>query len=305
MTGKLPERYFQELEQIQANISEQQIELAIPRALNLYEEYPTFDANKLLVHALLLSDEDDLALSYLTDFDQQYRNKIELIDDVLNTLLTHHAFVLAWQLNHRLNLEKNNFIESAEQNYQLNNAKKIAELTRQVSSVGTLALEEQSVILKQAKYLPLSSYRIAVQLVLQDPDVWQPVKSDILQTLKLAGVTDKIVVTGTFQAKLPVNLATIDNEIQGSKFQQIKEIVWKQIGAIDPVQWQIAEKELFLQSAYLYPNADQIIQNPDIWADLLIQKLKGESPIVNDEVAQQLLEIQRQLDQKIHEDLGF
>lgn len=305
MTGELSERYFQELEQIQANISEQQIELAIPRALNLYEEYQTFNANKLLVHALLLSDEDDLALSYLTDFNQQYRDNSELINDVLNTLLEHHAFVLVWQLNSGLNLQKDNVIELAEQSYQLNNAKQIAELTRQVSAVGTLALEEQSVILKQAKYLPLSSYRIAVQLVLQDPDVWQPVKSDILQTLKLAGVTDKITVTGEFQGKNPVNLAAITSEIQGPKFQQIKEILWKQVGAIDPVQWQLAEKELFLQGAYLYPNADQIIQDPDIWAELLAQKLSGERPVVNDEVAQQLFETQKRLDQKIHEDLGF
>ncbi|MGF7437807.1 hypothetical protein [Lentilactobacillus senioris] len=305
MNSKLPEWYFQELEQIQANFDERQIDLALPRALKLYEQYQTFDANKLLVHALLLNGEDDVAVSYLTDFEHQYQVNTALIADVLNTLLTHHAFVLGWQLNYKLDLQKDDIIETAEQSYQLSNAKKIAELTRKVSSVGTLALEEQSVVLKQAKYLPLSSYRVAVQLVLQDPDVWQPVKSDVLQTLKLAGVTGSIIVTGKFQSTGAVKLATIPADIQGPIFQQIKEVLWKKVGAIDPVQWQIAEKELFLQSAYLYPNADQIIQDPDVWAELLVQKLRGERLATNNESAEKLLNVQDQLDQKIHEDLGF
>lgn len=305
MNSKLPEWYFQELEQIQANFDERQVDLALPRALKLYEQYQTFDANKLLVHALLLNGEDDVAVSYLTDFEHQYQVNTALITDVLNTLLTHHAFVLGWQLNYKLDLQKDDIIETAEQSYQLSNAKKIAELTRKVSSVGTLALEEQSVVLKQAKYLPLSSYRVAVQLVLQDPDVWQPVKSDVLQTLKLAGVSGSIIVTGKFQSTGAVKLATIPADIQGPIFQQIKEVLWKKVGAIDPVQWQIAEKELFLQSAYLYPNADQIIQDPDVWAELLVQKLRGERPATNNESAEKLLNVQDQLDQKIHEDLGF
>lgn len=305
MNSKLPEWYFQELEQIQSNFDEQQVDLALPRALKLYEQYQTFDANKLLVHALLLNGEDDVAVSYLTDFEHQYQVNTALIADVLNTLLTHHAFVLGWQLNYKLDLQKDDIIETAEQSYQLSNAKKIAGLTRKVSSVGTLALEEQSVVLKQAKYLPLSSYRVAVQLVLQDPDVWQPVKSDVLQTLKLAGVTGSIIVTGKFQSTGAVKLATIPADIQGPIFQQIKEVLWKKVGAIDPVQWQIAEKELFLQSAYLYPNADQIIQDPDVWAELLVQKLRGERPATNNESAEKLLNVQDQLDQKIHEDLGF
>lgn len=305
MTVKLPERYFQELEQIQANIADQQIDLAMPRALRLFQDYPTFDSNKLLVHSLLLNGDDEIAMNYLEDFKQQYQAKTELVNDVLATLLEHHAFILARQLNFELDLNSNETIEIAENAYQVSNPKGIAALTRAVSSCGTLGIEEQSVTLRRAKYLPLSSYKVAVQLVLQDLDVWQPVKSDVLQALKLIGFTDKVVVTGEFQNGEPIDLKNISAEIQGVEFKQIKEIIWKQIGAVDPIKWQMAEKELFLQSAYLYPLAGKIISDREVWAQLMIQKLNDKQPIITNDVEQHLLEIQEQLEQKIQRDLEF
>ena len=301
----LPERYFQELDQIQANISDNQIDLAVPRAVELYQDYPTLDANKLVVHALLLSGDDEPAVNYLDDFVSEYERNCPLATDVITTLIDHHAFVLCWQVNLKLNLDFGSQIETAEKQYQTEYAHQVGSQVRQVSACGELNIGEQSAILKQAKYLPLDSYKIATKMVLQDLDVWQAAKSDVLLSLKLAGVTDEVTATGLFQEGKTVKLAKMANEIEGKLFKRVKEILWKKIGAIDPVRWQMVEQEIFLQSAYLYPYEEQIVTNADDWAAILLRRISGEDAAPQTEEEQQLLEIQERLNQKIHADLGF
>ncbi|MBU3851368.1 MAG: hypothetical protein H9901_01545 [Candidatus Paralactobacillus gallistercoris] len=244
-----------------------------------YEQSTSLLINQHLVRALLQLHDYEQAARLIDEYHDDYLQHADLTTLYLTTLTHQHKYTLCWcvyyQLPHPLPTQYQ-LIKTSEATYQTNHAAAVQQLQKQLMHITALpSLLSQLQLLQQADYLPRAAFITMAQFVLRDPFLSALLRGYLLDKLRQLRCQAPVVYLffGEEKQVIPYQLPPMNASV---KQQQIQQLLTEKLSIDQPQLLNTFTAQLQLDAATLYPCADQLIADPQLWAYGYYQWLHGE-----------------------------
>lgn len=245
--------------------------------LKAYEIRPEFYLNVLLANAYLDSGENDQALSIAIDKKEEYLSCIEFAEIFIQILIQNQKFIEAYcVVNERILLERTGElkklilmkkkIRQAEQMYQQFEMRKIKLLGDELANLEEHDYYEQLSIVKKAGELPREEFIEMGKKILLNQHINGLVRSSILEEFAKLHVKEPIDFIWRDGKKYQVIPITIGNSLDCGAYQRILLFLEKELVNKNSVLLYNILEEVKAHFSVLYPLADKIVLNPNLWA---------------------------------------
>lgn len=233
--------------------------------------------NQQLVQALMHIKQYDQAAQLINDYLNDYLTQRDLTELYLQVLLHQHRFITSWCVYYQsktLTLQQCQQIKTSEADYQQHHAAAIAKLQRELMHLGDKPLFAQMQGLQQAEYLPYDSFITMARFVLQDPYLSPLLRGYLLDQLRQLNYHHEIAYLyfGESKTTVPADFPKMNASKQQLKITQILE---QKLSIDQPQLLATFKAQMQLDAATLYPCADQVITNPQLWAQGYCDWLHG------------------------------
>lgn len=294
----------------QGNLSE-----ALNAFQQAYKIKKDFPLNFLISSTYLELGEAQQALHMAVEMKTKYLSCTDYLSFYIQLLISNHEFIHAHSLiNERILQEKSGEmghlialkkkIRQDELMYEQFEASKINKLKNELSVLKQHSYYEQLAIVKKAAYLPQEEFIKMGKKILVDKEVHQLVRSWILEEFARLHVKEPVKVLWREEEIHQVTPAQIGGPLDCGAYQHMILFLEKELMNNDPILLLDLREEVRLHFALLYPVADQVVENPKLWAITYIvayNESMGERYCVH-EYQQEIARIQ-QLQSKIRYDL--
>lgn len=256
---------------------------AVAHLEKAFKETPAFEVARLLVTAENGLKQPQEAVSYLSEYMEDFLATEEDTTTLYDTLLALPDYRFAWAVLHHVDDAQapaiKARIETAEAADLAANAAQIDELARQLRHLGGFAPHEQETLLKQLGRLPKAKLSEAAHANLADPDVHPAVRISLLDALTAIGDDQAVTVAG-YQHTGVVVPSALPGVLGDHTLLAVLDQVQRQIGLGDPELMRATVEVLRFELGYLYPFIDTVITDPKHFATSYLHK---EAPTVTEE----------------------
>lgn len=236
-----------------------------------------FPLNIVLVNMYLEINENEQALSLASEMREKYFSYLDYMEIYIQILIQNHMFIQAHSIiNERILLEKSGEmrklislkkkIRHFELMYQQFESVKIKELKEELKQINEHNYYEQLAIVKKAGQLPQEEFVVMGKKILLDERVHKLVRSWILEELVRLHVKEEVEFLWRDNKKYTVIPASVGTPLDSAAYQRILLFLEKELINNDPILLVDIMEEIRLHFAVLYPLADEIIENPRLWA---------------------------------------
>ena len=241
-----------------------------------------FSLNYLLVSAYLKTGENTEALIMVEEKKSDYLTCLEYMDVYVQTLIVNQRFLSAYGvINDRILMENSGEMRSlvalkkkvrqAELLYQQFEVKKIEEIKQELSRLGSCTYYEQMYLVKRAMSLPQEEFIEVSKAILKDKDIHNLVRSWTLEELCRIHYHKQVHFLWRDLQLYDVVPAAIGGPLDNMAYQRILFFLEKELINDHHILLIDLVEEVRLHFALLYPFADQLVENPRLWALCYIQ----------------------------------
>ncbi|MCI1986787.1 MAG: hypothetical protein LKJ69_09125 [Lactobacillus sp.] len=248
---------------------------AVAHLEKAFKQAPAFEVARLLVAAYNGVQQPQEAVSYLSEFMEDFLARPEDTATLYDTLLSLPDYRFAWAVLHHVPSAQQApikaRIEAAEgQDLQAHQAEIMA-LARQLRHLGGFDPHQQEALLKDLGRLPRTELSGAARANLADPDVHPAVRISLLDALTAVGDDQPVTVVGYQQSGevVPKDLPSV---LGDKTLLAVLDQVQRQIGLGDPELMRATVEVLRFELGYLYPFIDQAIPDPAHFATSYLHK---------------------------------
>lgn len=252
------------------------------QAVNFYQEAYTLSKslliNQQLVQALIHTKQYDQAAQIINEYQNDYLEHHDLVILYLQVLLHQHRFITSWCVYYQSKITTSSQlqqIKNSEYSYLQHHQAEVAQLQRKLMHLGEAPLFKQIQALQDAEYLPYDNFIMVAQFVLQDPYLSPLLRGYLLDKLRQLNYHHEIMYLyfGESKKAIPANLPDMNTSKQQAKIMQILD---QKLSINQPQLLANFKAQMQLDAATLYPCADQVITDPQLWADGYWHWLHGE-----------------------------
>ncbi|EOL47104.1 hypothetical protein [Enterococcus caccae] len=249
--------------------------------VNYYEQAyairQDFPLNLVLVNTYLEIGENEQALSLASEMKEKYFTCLDYLELYIQILIQNHMFIQAHSIiNERILMEQSGEmrklvslkkkIRHVELMYRQFEVSKIKELKEELNHLSAHNYYEQLAIVKKAGQLPQDEFIVIGKTILLDARVHNLVRSWILEELVSLHVKEEVEFLWRDNKKYTVIPASIGGPLDCAAYQRILLFLEKELINDDPILLVDVLEEIRLHFAILYPLADEIIEDPKLWA---------------------------------------
>lgn len=280
MDDALNEGQTRQLKRIKELLLQQMWSQASSQLEQLYQESHQSDINHLLVEALYMDSQYQMAYEYAAEDLDSYLLTADLYKLVVNVHLKSRHLIKARQFamstkHAEWRSTAINGIEEFEQATTKTLAKTYRENLRQFYHLGDTSFVEQRRRFDQADQLPLPQYLIGAKFLLRDPFTHPLVRSSILQVIQSLGIEETVKVHWLDEQEYQIKCQSLVSLNQDPTFISGVVEIKKQVGQTDPLAYQMILQEFQLQAMLCYPLINKVVTDPKEWIKLLIDQFHG------------------------------
>lgn len=279
LTNKIPfpKNYERFIELAHEELQKNQLTKAVEFFEQAYAIQQNFSLNHLLVSTYLEIEENEQALSLASEMKENYFASLDYLELYIQLLIKNHLFIQAHSIiNDRILLERSGElrklislkkkIRHVELMYRQFEVRKIAELEEELSHLSNHNYYEQLAIVKKAGQLPQNEFMSVSKKILLDAQVHNLVRSWVLEELANLHVKVEIEFLWRDNQIHTIVPAVVGTPVDSAAYQRMLLFLEKELINDDPILLVEIIEEIRLHSAVLYPLADEIIDNPELWA---------------------------------------
>lgn len=251
--------------------------LAFKKYEQAYKLNPTFNLNRKIIQTLYLAGNITDIGEFVSDFENDYLSNFQDTSLLIKALISTNDFLQARQIvrnvdfsNENGQIDNLNFeIDLAANKYLIEHRNNIKSLKERTKSIVTEPVTEQVDLIHQLKYLSLNDYLKNTEVLLENPWLHPLFKSSIAEDLVKLKITHKVGIyyfdeNTTF---IPCKYSLIADL---KSLNHLKIDLKKISPNLSPVELNSVESELNLYAAMLYPFTDKIIDNPQLWIEVIL-----------------------------------
>lgn len=272
-----PKNYERFIELAQEAIQKEQPALALDYFKQAYCIQQDFSLNYLLVCLYLDLSQEEQALLLAAEMKEQYLTTFEYIEFYVQLLLKNHLFVQAHLIvNERILMERTgemrllvfmkNTIRQLEQAYKRAVKEQNRLVEEELSRLGEFRYCEQLRIVKKETSLTQGDFVAISKANLVDQRVHPYVRSLVLEGFVGLHVNEEIHYLwrdGKRRTIVPTRVGTSD---ESASYQRMLLFLEKELFSKNPILLADVLEEIRRHTLLLYPLADQIIDDPVLWA---------------------------------------
>lgn len=191
-------------------------------------------------------------------------------------------------------------VKNAETEYRQKFHLTIHNQLRTFYHLGDCSLAEQQQRLASADQLPLPDFMVGCQFLLRDPFTNPFVRSELLNILQRLRWEREVVMLTIDDEEHHIVPANCPSAYQATAIKQCRNIIERQFTNTNPQLLKTLNQQLDLQAILLVPIANQIIQQPDKWVQVLKSLMLGEQMPTNSAGEQQWQRKINQIIEKIN-----
>ncbi|MBO0440045.1 hypothetical protein JZO69_06705 [Enterococcus sp. DIV0869a] len=279
MTNKIPfpKNYERFIELGQEAVKRDNLIEAVDCFEQAYSIQQDFPLNLVLVNTYLQVGENEQALSLASEMKEKYFAYLDYMELYIQVLIKNNMFIQAHSIiNERILMEQSGEmrklislkkkIRHVELMYQQFEVGKIKELKEELDCLNAHNYYEQLAIVKKAGKLPQDEFIMIGKKILLDDRVHNLVRSWILEELASLHFKEEVEFLWRDDKKYTVVPATVGTPLDSAAYQRILLFLEKELINDDPILLVDIMEEIRLHFALLYPLADEIIENPRLWA---------------------------------------
>nr|WP_207695537.1 hypothetical protein [Enterococcus sp. DIV0212c]MBO1354017.1 hypothetical protein [Enterococcus sp. DIV0212c] len=279
MTNKIPfpKNYERFIELGQEAVKRDNLIEAVDCFEQAYSIRQDFPLNLVLVNTYLQVGENEQALSLASEMKEKYFAYLDYMELYIQVLIKNNMFIQAHSIiNERILMEQSGEmrklislkkkIRHVELMYQQFEVGKIKELKEELDCLNAHNYYEQLAIVKKAGKLPQDEFIMIGKKILLDDRVHNLVRSWILEELANLHFKEEVEFLWRDNKKYTVIPATVGTPLDSAAYQRILLFLEKELINDDPILLVDIMEEIRLHFALLYPLADEIIENPRLWA---------------------------------------
>ncbi|WP_430597477.1 hypothetical protein [Enterococcus sp. AZ177] len=315
LTNKIPfpKNYERFIELGQEAIKNNNLIGAVDYYEHAYAIRQDFTLNLVLVNMYLEIGENEQALSLASEMKEKYFAYLDYVEIYIQILIQNHLFIQAHSIiNERILMEQSGEmrklislkkkIRHVELMYQQFEVGKIKELKEELQQLNKHNYYEQMAIVKKAGQLPQEEFIVIGKKILVDVQVHNLVRSWILEELVRLHVKEEVEFFWRDNKKYTVVPASVGTPLDSAAYQRILLFLEKELINDDPILLVDIMEEIRLHFALLYPLADEIIEDPRLWAVSYVSSY-NHSIAQKYQVEEEQLEIEKI--QKIQSEIRF
>lgn len=251
--------------------------LAFKKYEQAYKLNPTFNLNRKIIQTLYLAGNITDIEELVSDFENDYLSNFKDASLIIKALISTNNFLQARQVVRNVHfsnevgqIDNLNFeIDLAANKYLIEHRNNIKSLKERAKSIVIEPMAEQVNFIHQLKYLSLNDYLKNTELLLENPWLHPLFKSSIAEDLVKLKITHKMGIyyfdkNTTF---IPCNCPLI-SDLKALNYLKID--LNKISPNLSPIELNSVESELNLYAAMLYPFTDQIIDDPQLWIEVIL-----------------------------------
>ncbi|WP_249921842.1 hypothetical protein [Candidatus Enterococcus palustris] len=272
-----PKNYERFIELGQEAVKQNNLIEAVDYYEQAYAIKQDFSLNVVLVNIYLEISENEQALSLASEMKEKYFSYLDYLELYIQILIQNHMFIQAHSIiNERILIEQSGEmrklislkkkIRHVELMYQQFEVGKIKELKEELDRLNTHNYYEQLAIVKKAGQLPQDEFIAIGKKILLDAQVHNLVRSWILEELVRLHVKEEVDFLWRDNKKYTVVPASVGTPLDSAAYQRILLFLEKELINDDPILLVDVMEEIRLHFALLYPLADEVIENPRLWA---------------------------------------
>lgn len=272
-----PKNYERFIELAQEAIQEEQPALALDYFKQAYCIQQDFSLNYLLVCSYLDLSQEKQALIVATEMKESYLSTFEYIDFYVQLLLKNHLFIQAHLIvNERILMERTgemrllvfmkNTIRQLEQAYKRAIEEQSQLVEDELARLGEFSYGEQVRIINKETFLTQVDFISISKENVIDQRVHPFVRSLLLEELVGLHVNEEIDFlwrNGEICKVIPTKVGTSD---ESGSYQRLLLFLEKELIYENPILLADLLEEIRLHATLLYPLADQMIDDPILWA---------------------------------------
>ncbi|WP_347401575.1 hypothetical protein [Candidatus Enterococcus ikei] len=279
LTNKIPfpKNYERFIELGQEAVKRDNLIEAVDCFEQAYSIQQDFPLNLVLVNTYLQVGENEQALSLASEMKEKYFAYLDYMELYIQVLIKNNMFIQAHSIiNERILMEQSGEmrklislkkkIRHVELMYQQFEVGKIKELKEELDCLNAHNYYEQLAIVKKAGKLPQDEFIMIGKKILLDDRVHNLVRSWILEELASLHFKEEVEFLWRDDKKYTVVPATVGTPLDSAAYQRILLFLEKELINDDPILLVDIMEEIRLHFALLYPLADEIIENPRLWA---------------------------------------
>ncbi|MEI5994970.1 hypothetical protein A5880_002558 [Enterococcus sp. 4G2_DIV0659] len=279
MTNKIPfpKNYERFIELGQESVKQENLNEAVAYFEQAYAIKQDFPLNLVLSNMYLDIGANEQALSLASEMKEQYLAYLDYLELYIQILIKNHKFIHAHSIiNERILMEQSGEmkkliclkkkIRHVELMYQQFEVSKIKELKEELHYLNEHTYYDQLAIAKKAGQLPQEEFIEISKPILLDEQVHNLVRSWVLEELARLHVKEEIAFLWRDNQKYSVIPAVVGPPLDSAAYQRILLFLEKELINDDPILLVDIMEEIRLHFALLYPRADEIIEDPRLWA---------------------------------------
>ncbi|MHC5229613.1 tetratricopeptide repeat protein [Enterococcus sp. LJL99] len=242
-----------------------------------YEIRPEFSLNLLLANTYLDVGENDQALFLAMDKKEEYLSCIEFTEMFIQILIQNQKFIDAHcVINERILLEQTGELKQlillkkkvrdTERMYQQFEMRKIKLLEDELADLANHNYYEQLSIVKKAGKLPQEEFVAIGKKIVLNEQIHNLVRSWVLEEFAKLHIKEPIDFIWRDAERYQVIPVTVGNSLDCGAYQRILLFLEKELVNNNPILLSDVLEEIKLHFSLLYPLADKVIVNPNLWA---------------------------------------
>jgi len=236
-----------------------------------------FALNFLLASTYLEMGENKKALDIASEAKEEYISCLDYMELYTQILIQNNKFIDAHriinnrillkvkgEMNHLVSMKKK--VRKIELMYQQFEMQKINEIKAELKELRKHNYYEQLALVKKAVHLPQDDFVMIGKEILMDQDVHTLVRSWVLEEFANLRLKEEVSFIWRDQKTYKVIPVDIGGPLDSAAYQRIYLFLEKELMNEDPILLLDLSEELRLHFALLYPLADEIINDPHLWA---------------------------------------
>ncbi|UQS82747.1 hypothetical protein MOO45_03645 [Bombilactobacillus folatiphilus] len=247
-----------------------------------YQLKPSFDLHQKIVQTWHRAHQDQIAWQLVQDKLDQYLTSLTSIALVLDIIMALHDFIGAQQLIQQnvsvLENKQSEFqtlVMKNQYHYQLNHLEDVKKLKRQILTILTYSLTKQSELIWGLHCLSLTDFKQCCQSLLDNPYLHPLLKASVTEDLVKLNLRQRWTINffGELREFVPGRQRLI---YQSKSLSVMQNLLVEKFSDGTNNNLDFCQKEMNLYAAMLYPFTDQIITEPDLWFQLIMERLNFE-----------------------------
>ena len=221
--------------------------------------------------------ENEQALFLASEMKEEYISCLDYLELYIQILIANHKFIHAHSIiNERILREKSGEmkqlislkkkVRASELMYEQFEVCKIKELKDELSRLKEHNYYEQLAIVKKSVHLPQEAFISIGKNILLDKKVHNLVRSWVLEEFAHLHIKEEVDFLTGDQEVHKIIPAKIGGPLDCAAYQRILLFLEKELINDDPILLLDLMEEIRLHFALLYPLADQVINDPQLWA---------------------------------------